>query len=44
VFSATVEEHEKNVAKWRAIENPAPPPPPPVSHHRRKLSKRRHAR
>jgi UPF0755 protein len=45
VFSATIAEHEQNVAKWRAIENPAPPPPPPPPPtHRRKLPKHHHRR
>jgi UPF0755 protein len=29
VFSATIAEHEKNVAKWRRIEKASEPPPPP---------------
>jgi UPF0755 protein len=44
VFSATIAEHEQNVAKWRAIENPAPPPPPPPPPHRHKLPKHHHRR
>ena len=44
VFSATIAEHEQNVAKWRAIENPVPLPPPPPPPHHGKLPKHRHRR
>jgi len=37
VFSATIGEHEQNVAKWRHIENPSRPVPQPAP--RRELSK-----
>jgi UPF0755 protein len=44
VFSATIAAHAQNVAKWRALENPAPPPPPPPPPRKHKLPKRHHRR
>jgi UPF0755 protein len=45
VFSATIAEHEQNVAKWRHIENPnRPVPPPHSSAPPRKLPKKHHRR
>jgi UPF0755 protein len=43
VFSATIEEHEQNVAKWRQIEHPAAPHVP-VPARLRTLSKSGHRR